>query len=1028
MGFRQPFTVHTDPANPGIVGTGEYCHDANSNAANRSPAGTCEWNLITKPANHGWPFCVGNNSTANTMFRWNYATATTTGEQYDCNATNLPSDIRYAPTGQTAVEPTFDGLDTLPGPVEKATIWKKYSGAPDGQSAADFGNLDAGGMQPITGPIYRYDEANASQGAFPRYYDGSWLINNRGSDNGFWKEVQLRKDNNQMLRVNDWLPYNGGVNPSGANSSLVIGTQFGPDGNLYMARYSVGCCRAQTSASNQNQIVKISFNVQDECLTDANAPIASADVTGQAYPDTPNTYVNSAKVKLAATDSGCAGVKNIEYRQQGTTEWLPYSAELTFDEAKTYNVEYRATDRKDNVSAVKTSTFTILKINDTTAPVVTSATAGNKDQRDYFVGSATLTVTATDSEVGGSGVQTVEYRVNNGAWTPYLAPVAFNTPGNYDVDFRATDKVNNTSEVKRTSFRILSGAGCTQARSDEFDGAALSTLWQRHTRNGGTPESAITFSNGQLHMPTADFELDAAAATPPTATSLGPVNFIGQDLNALGNAWNVETEFTVKYTGGWQNTGLIVWNGDNNFFRASITHSLSAGNIYTELSKDNPSTAEGARSQSGGNITVAPNKNEAITVRMRMERVNGANTVNAQYRIMAPASLASADWVNFGNVAGFLDLNPSSGARRDAAGSRIGIITQSNFPGTTGTHPYTGTPGTVDVNYFRVTPDPMSCETDTPTTTATLDPAAPVAGDTYDRAVKVNLSATDGGTNASGVENTEYRITSNGVAGQWIAKANAASESPFVNQLTISSSGTHLVEFRSTDKAANTEATKSVTFKVQLPVCDRSDEFDGSGNELRSLWQRHTRNGGTPLTGPLAPTLTGTGMLSLPPNDWELDAAAATSLGPVNFIGQDLARARGQLAGRDADDGPLQRWLAARGPDRLAGGQQLLPLDDHPQPERRQHLRRAVQGQPDVGRGRSPDRRRQPHAAPERRGARDHQDAVHPRRRRQQRHRAVPGDRAGEHRQPRLGDLPGHLGGLEQLGRPAAQPDGRPAP
>ena len=32
MGFRQPFTLHTDPANPGIVGVGEYCHDNSANA------------------------------------------------------------------------------------------------------------------------------------------------------------------------------------------------------------------------------------------------------------------------------------------------------------------------------------------------------------------------------------------------------------------------------------------------------------------------------------------------------------------------------------------------------------------------------------------------------------------------------------------------------------------------------------------------------------------------------------------------------------------------------------------------------------------------------------------------------------------------------------------------------------------------------------------------------------------------------------------------------------------------------------
>ena len=48
MGFRQPFTLHTDPKNPGIVGVGEFCHDNGTAQADRSPAGTCEWNLINQ--------------------------------------------------------------------------------------------------------------------------------------------------------------------------------------------------------------------------------------------------------------------------------------------------------------------------------------------------------------------------------------------------------------------------------------------------------------------------------------------------------------------------------------------------------------------------------------------------------------------------------------------------------------------------------------------------------------------------------------------------------------------------------------------------------------------------------------------------------------------------------------------------------------------------------------------------------------------------------------------------------------------
>ena len=72
--------------------------------------------------------------------------------------------------------------------------------------------------------------------------------------------------------------------------------------------------------------------------------------------------------------------------------------------------------------------------------------------------------------------------------------------------------------------------------------------------------------------------------------------------------------------------------------------------------------------------------------------------------------MANADWVNFpgtpaGTAAVGLQLNPTGGTRRDSAGSRIGIISAGNFPGTTGDNPYTGTPADVKVDYFRVTPD-----------------------------------------------------------------------------------------------------------------------------------------------------------------------------------------------------------------------------------------------------------------------------------------------------------------------------------
>ncbi len=336
---------------------------------------------------------------------------------------------------------------------------------------------------------------------------------------------------------------------------------------------------------------------------------------------------------------------------------------------------------------------------------------------------------------------------------------------------------------------------------------------------------------------------------------------------------------------------------------------------------------------------------------MRYTRLNASNTVTSQYQIVAPASAATPDWVNFpGNTAwntgGGLQLNPSAGVRRDSAGSRIGIMAASNFPGTAGNFPYAGTPAVAKVDYFKVTPDPITCETDAPTTSATLDPATPPTGDTYASSVKVNLSAADGGTGASGVATTEYRITKNGTAGNWTTLTNTASDNPFLNTVTVPDSGDYLVEYRSTDKAANTEAAKSVTFKIQLPVCDRSDEFDGHRSSCRAGSVTRA-TAARPTTGPLAPTVSG-GQLHLPTNDLEIDAAAAaTSLGPINFLGQDLPAL-----------GDNWRWRRSSPPATAAAGRtsawscgRRTATSSAPRSPTasalRQHLRRVVQGQPD---------------------------------------------------------------------------------
>jgi plastocyanin len=805
MGFRQPFTVHTDPANPGTVVVGEYCHDNNVNGAGRAPAGVCEWNLVDHPSFQGWPFCVGDNAQINTMFRWNYATDLTTGQQYDCSLADLPTDLNWAPAGQTAAPPTFQGRDTIPGPATPATIWRKYPGAEGGQNPLDFGDLSAGGQSPVTGPVYRYDADTAGPGAFPPYYDGSWFITNRGDNNGWWKEVRLRSDDNEMLRVNDWVPTGQFGTP---NNSFVIPTQFGPDGALYMARWTEGCCRNQLSAGTQTQLVKIEFAVQDECLADTEAPTANHRVEGREHPSKPGTFLEDATLVVTAGDAGCAGIDTIEYRVNSDDEgdWQAYAGPVAFDEPGSYTVDYRATDRFDNVSAVKEATFAVEEIVDHDAPAVSAEVTGSKDDEDHFIAPATLEIEATDLL---TSISSIEYRVNQEeAWTKVdfdgenlseTLQQEFAAPSFYFVEFRATDEAGNTSDIGSATFSVV--GACEQSRTDEFDGTELDGGWLRHTRNGGTPttdEFAPTLANGQLTMPTHNLELDGSAGT-----AAGPVNFLGQDLAELGPSWEVETEFTVEHTGGWQGVGLILWQGDNNFFRSTITHNLGNGTIFVEQSKDNPTSAEGSRVQSGGS-QILPAK-APVTIRMRYARVDGANTVTAQYRVLAPESAATPDWVDFPGNAGWvssgaLALNPAGGPRRDAPGSRLGLYAGGNFPDSTGNHPYPGTPANMVVDYFKTT-GTVGCPGDVepPVTTATLDPPGAVS----ERPVDVTISATDGDDpDASGVDVTEHSVD----GGAWQQGT----------ELTVSQEGAHSVRYRSRDEAGNLEVPQTVEFTIDF--------------------------------------------------------------------------------------------------------------------------------------------------------------------------------------------------------------------
>jgi cytochrome c len=90
---------------------------------------------------------------------------------------------------------------------------------------------------------------------------------------------------------------------------------------------------------------------------------------------------------------------------------------------------------------------------DVTAPTVEVSLSGDRIGDD-FLGAVTVEVDASDEE-GGSGLASVEYRLDGGDWVVYDEPFTVDEPGDHAVEARATDEAGNVSEVVTVTFTVV---------------------------------------------------------------------------------------------------------------------------------------------------------------------------------------------------------------------------------------------------------------------------------------------------------------------------------------------------------------------------------------------------------------------------------------------------------------------------------------------------------------------------------------------------------------------------------------------
>src|SRR3954471_13757856 len=417
---------------------------------------------------------------------------------------------------------------------------------------------------------------------------------------------------------------------------------------------------------------------------------------------------------------------------------------------------------------------------------------------------------------------------NGTAFTSFGAPIDaaqyLNQAGGLRIGLFAKHDGSGNDTVQVDAFNVVSGAdpqtpgddcggsGGSCAQTDGFDGTALGSKWEVVNPNA----SALAVGGGNLTLTSGGGDVRNA--------TFSAQNILLQQVPEGPWTATVKLDHTAIAANG-QAAGLVIGGQQNpNYFaKAAIQYKNTdlSGQPLNGIWAERVLTTNGTTNANYGGQFPNTGKLTPPTGNLWLRaRYDGTN-VHTEYSYDGAAWTATAP--------------PVPATEFGASGvTKVGLFVK---------HDSGGTAASVKFDSFTV--DAASCgaqDATAPRTTDALDPAQPDGdGGWYKGPVKVTLSATDN-DGGSGVDRTEYRFAG---AAQWTAYA-----APF----TVSSAGRYTLEYRSVDKAGNTESIKSVSFRIDSakptttaklngeapkasyagPVAVDLDATDGDGSGVRA--------------------------------------------------------------------------------------------------------------------------------------------------------------------------------------------------
>jgi hypothetical protein len=234
----------------------------------------------------------------------------------------------------------------------------------------------------------------------------------------------------------------------GAGADYPLGIAMDSAGAILIAGYTDStdwathaAVQATYGGSEDAFVVKMSPGAAP---ADTIAPTTTVAVAGT--PGIPGWYASPVTVSLSALDPEPGrGLAFVEYSLNGGG-FTRYTAPFVVTATGTTRITARATDWAGNVENPLPSTTVAI---DTTGPTVGFRGTGTIGLAGWFTSAVTVTVSAVEPS-SGTGVASVEYRLDDGAFQPYTSTFTVSTEGTTQVTTRATDRNGNVSTFTGT--------------------------------------------------------------------------------------------------------------------------------------------------------------------------------------------------------------------------------------------------------------------------------------------------------------------------------------------------------------------------------------------------------------------------------------------------------------------------------------------------------------------------------------------------------------------------------------------------